>query len=190
VNRAFIICGVTVLLGLISFGLTHGPSQSPEASSSSSPRNKNLNPEPIAATHSITETETVYVFDHSPLGNGDLVSKNSSVKENQRAGASSGNALWFQDQKGHDRFIAENVVTAKFSPDGSKIAYVSNGELFIETFDGERLAQIPRAFDPVWRADGSGINFSATASAEYPELLQAAVYDLKSGAVILQSNEN
>lgn len=90
--------------------------------------------------------------------------------------------LLFRDATGKERFIAREVIAAKFSPDGHKIAYATRDrEVFVETLVGELLAQIPRAFDPVWGNDSMTLSFSAIPSADYPELQQTTVYDLTSG---------
>lgn len=91
--------------------------------------------------------------------------------------------LWFRDGQGQERFIANEVISAKFSPDGSKIAYgTRERDLFVETVAGELLVQIPRAIDPSWRADSRAVWFLAVPSLDYPELAQPSSYDFEADA--------
>lgn len=106
-----------------------------------------------------------------------LISKSGSTHED-------GGDLWLRDRS-HERFVAEDVTGAKFSPDGRKFAYAtSNCEVFVETLAGERLAEIPRASEPFWGVESKTLNFVVIPSPEYPELQQQAVYDLNSGRVV------
>jgi hypothetical protein len=122
------------------------------------------------------------LHDSALTGGGFLISKVHSESE-------AGEDLWFQNAEGGERFIANDVVHARFSPDGNRIAYsTSDYEVFIETLSGERLVEIPHASDPTWRADSATVSFVAIPSADYPELQQLAVYDLKSGEVSESGN--
>jgi hypothetical protein len=127
--------------------------------------------------------EEPFVFDSAPAG---LLYGHGSSESGQANMNSSSNELWFRNANGKDRLIARNVVRAKFSPDGKKIAYsTSDYELRVETIEGEFLAELPRACDPAWRSDSSAITFSAMADPDYPELKQGATYQLDSGRVTL-----
>jgi hypothetical protein len=132
-------------------------------------------------------TSFPHLFDHSPAGRDVLFSKVSSAGNSFQADALSRDDLWLRDGEGRERFIAREVASAKFSPDGSKIAYcTSSNELFIETLNGKRLAQIPRAGEPSWSSDGSSVNFSAIPSMDYPELMHLVVYNIDTGEVAPQ----
>jgi hypothetical protein len=135
-------------------------------------------------------TESGHILDRSPLNNGLLISKRSSEQEQPASRADAFGELWFHDENGAERLIAREVVTAKFSPDGRKIAYSNRKqELIIETLDGQSLAQIPRAFDPSWCSDSSSVSFLAIPSLDYPELQQRSIYDLHSGEIAQAGNE-
>jgi hypothetical protein len=134
----------------------------------------------------IASSEPNYIFDRSPTS-GSLISKTPDGHGRDPRAAD----LWLRNREGKERFIAAEVTSAKFSPDGEKIAYCTRGhELFIETVKGQRLAQIPRASEPNWRADSVTLSFLATPSLDYPDLQQVAIYDLGADRVTEPRNEN
>ena len=121
--------------------------------------------------------ESQHIFDKSPNGQEVLLSKNSAGD------------LWLRDVNGHERSVGRNVIRATFSPDGKKIAYdTSDTEIFVETITGKHLAHLTRATDHAWSSNSESILFSATASADYPQLEQTVIYDLRSDRVWLRSS--
>jgi hypothetical protein len=130
-----------------------------------------------------------FIYDRSPVNAGLLISKNRS-RTFQHDSDTFGD-LWFQDAKGNERIIARNVVHAKFSPDGKKIAYsTSSSELFVETLQRELLAQVPRASDPDWREDSAAVSFRVVPSSDYTDMEQIVVYELQSGRISQLTNGN
>ena len=70
-------------------------------------------------------------------------------------------SLWLQDESGKEHLVNASVNQAKFSPDGSKIAYAtSDGNLHIEDLQGGKLAEVQGAYSPNWKPDGSAVVFS------------------------------
>ena len=128
---------------------------------------KQPSPESLIASHN-----SLQIIDQLPTGQGLLFSKDFSGD------------LWFRDESGHERYVASNVLRATFSPDGMKIAFdTSDNEIFIETIEGKKLAVLARASDHTWSSNSAAIVFSATASADYPQMEQSVTYNLTSEEV-------
>lgn len=57
----------------------------------------------------------------------------------------------------------ESSNIGEYSPDGSKRAFSSNGDIFVADADGSDIHQLTSskfgAYDPVWSSDGSKIAF-------------------------------
>lgn len=68
--------------------------------------------------------------------------------------------LWFTDELGHEKFLHKSVFSARFSPDASKLVYVtSKATLCVTDLEGRILAQTERAYEPNWSSDGSIVVF-------------------------------
>jgi hypothetical protein len=128
--------------------------------------------------------DDLYVYDNFSTANRFLISKIRAQVSLDPESEVRGD-LWLRDNNGSERLIAQEVTWAKFSPDGSKVAYVSNvsnaHELFVQTREGVPLAKVSNVSDPNWCEDSAALNFQAVLSSEYPELRQVVVYDLSSG---------
>jgi hypothetical protein len=134
---------------------------------------------------SVVESTEVSL-DFSSANKSSLLLKTISRKSS----AESEGELWFRDAVGVEWRVARNVVQACFSPDGSRIAYSTvDDQLFVETVSGERLTNIQNAREPVWRSDGTELNFSAVLSNEYPDITQSASYNLNSGKITLPARD-
>ena len=95
--------------------------------------------------------------------------------------------LWFTDELGHEKFIARSAFRAKFSPDGSKIAYTSSDcVLHVIDLEGKELATTDRAYEPNWSQDGKLIVFEHVPEGreEYPaEAFQLARFFWQDGKI-------
>jgi dipeptidyl aminopeptidase/acylaminoacyl peptidase len=147
-------------------------------------KSKIKNKESLLTSAAAASGDHPHLYDSSPANSGVLFSKTDSKSDTWED-------LWLRDATGKERFIANEVTVARFSPDGKKIAYATGShEVFIETLAGERLAEIPRASDPMWRSDSTALSFSAIPSLDYPELQQVSVYDLNSGQLVESDERN
>lgn len=73
----------------------------------------------------------------------------------------SGRDLWVKDEFGNERLVDRSVYRARFSPDGSKIAYAtSDATLRVEDLAGTKLAEVEGAYEPSWKPDSSSLVFS------------------------------
>lgn len=141
----------------------------------------------VAASPAADAKETSYVCDTSSE-NDRLVVR---ILPTNSKGKSSMSDLWLHTHDGTERLLTKDVVSARFSPDGGKVAYATGDyELFIETLGGKRLAQIPRASEPIWRADSSTVSFLAMPSLDYPDLQQVTIYNLDSDSVTEPEHAN
>lgn len=126
-----------------------------------------------------------HVFDKSKVGNRFLLSRNGYKDLLPDSDAPSGMDLILQDEDGTERVLAESVVRAKFSPDGSKVAYTtSDATLHVETLTGEKITKIDRAYDPDFRPDSAAVVYSQGPEgtpANMPETLKISTVDLATG---------
>ena len=124
---------------------------------------------PAPTQTALAAKSSLHIFDKSSAGQELLFSKTSTGD------------LWFRDANDRERCLASNVIRATFSPDGKKIAFdTRDNEIFVETIEGKPLARLARASDHAWSSNSAAIIFSATASADYPQLEQTVIYDLLS----------
>ncbi len=101
------------------------------------------------------------IFDKARQGNRFLVAKARDEKFREHSDAASGMDLWFQDASGEERLIHGSVTRAKFSPDGSKVAFTtSDGDLHVEDVQGGKLAKVPGVYGPSWNPDGTAVIYS------------------------------
>jgi len=79
-----------------------------------------------------------------------------------------------------------------FSPDGTKLVYVSNGTIFLKNLTTGAITQIASGSDPVFSPDGSKIAFAApdTVIPGHAAVSEIFVEDLTSGAVTEVSTGN
>lgn len=134
---------------------------------------------------------SVYTFDSLSTGDSSLISKSFAKSAEEILDPNERADLWLQENDGNQRWIAGAVTWARFSPDGSRIAYLTtNREMLIETLSGNSLARIPNVADPHWSVDSSTLTFLAVPSSDYPELRQEVVYDIASGRIIQSQAKN
>ncbi|MDB6025999.1 MAG: putative lipoprotein [Verrucomicrobiales bacterium] len=110
-----------------------------------------------------------------------LVAKQRDSKFIPNTDSPSGFDLWVTDENGHERLVDSSVYRAKFSPDGTKIAYgTSDATLRVEDLQGNRSVDINGAYDPNWKPDGSAVVFAKVPPGRpnmMPGVLQVAVVD-------------
>jgi Tol biopolymer transport system component len=110
-----------------------------------------------------------YVFDKASHANRFLFAKGRDEKFLPDSDAPSGMDLWLQDESGRDRLIDKSVTRAKFSPDGSKIAFTtSDCVLHIQNLQSDQLAEVPGVYGQSWRPDGSAVVFSKVGEGQDP----------------------
>jgi hypothetical protein len=125
------------------------------------------------------------ILDRSMIDEALLLSKKGTTSETSSERMQPCGELWLRDRRGEERLIARDVVSAKFSPDGSKIAYATaQHELLVETVEGESLARIARVIEPNWCDDGDTLSFLAIPSFDYPEIQHLTFYDLSTNRII------
>ncbi len=129
-----------------------------------------------------------YFYDKDPKRNRFLLAKGHDSKFLERSDAPSGMDLWLQDEDGKERLLAESVTRAKFSPDGSKIAYTtSDCVLHVDNVQGgDSLAKVQGVYGANWRPDGSAVVFSKVGEGQDPHqpgTRQLTALDLASGQV-------
>lgn len=113
-------------------------------------------------TSKSTLTNIQYVFDSNKASGTNRFLVGTKWDENYRemSDSPSGREMWITDEFGNERLVHESVFRARFSPDGSKVAFTtSDCVLHVETLKGDQLASVEKAFDPYWRQDGKEILF-------------------------------
>lgn len=128
-----------------------------------------------------------HVFDKAPGVNRFLLSHGRDAKFVPDSDAPSGMDLWIQNENGEERLVDQSVYRARFSPDGTKIAYAtSECVMHIEDLQGRQLAKIDRAYEPSWKPDGSGVVFAQVPNdrdIHLPGVLHISTLDLATGEV-------
>ncbi len=128
-----------------------------------------------------------YIFDQSRDGQHHLGSTGSDKKFIPETDVASGSDLWLHDANGKDRLISESVYRAKFSPDGTKIAYTtSDAVLHVEDLAGGELLKIKGAYDPDWKSDSSSVAFAKVPEGlpdHMPGALKVAIAEVNSGKI-------
>ena len=123
-----------------------------------------------------------------------LVAKQRDSKYIADTDAASGFDLWIMDEEGHERLVDSSVYRAKFSPDGSKLAYTtSEATLRVEDLQGNRSIDLNGAYDPNWSPDGSSVIFAKVPPGRpnmLPGVLQLAVVDPATGKVTTLTDGN
>ena len=126
-----------------------------------------------------------YVFDKAKNGSRFLLSRAMSKNFRPDSDAPGGRDLWVQDESGKERLVAENVYRARFSPDGTKIAYTtSDAVLHVEGIDGQKITEVQRVYEPNWNADGTKLVYASVPEdrpIHYPEVLGLTTLDLATG---------
>jgi hypothetical protein len=103
----------------------------------------------------------LHVFDKAAGANRFLLAKGYDKKYVPDADAHGGMDLWVRDESGMERMISPSVVQAKFSPDGTKVAFATpEYNIHIEDLHGGKLAEVQGAYSPSWKPDGSAVIFS------------------------------
>ena len=110
-----------------------------------------------------------YLFDKAGNANRFLFGKRHDDEFRPDSDAPSGMDLWLQDESGNDRLVNESVTRAKFSPDGSKIAFTTrDGVLHVEDLGGDKLAEIAGVYGPSWKPDSTAVIFSKVGEGQDP----------------------
>jgi WD40 repeat protein len=110
-----------------------------------------------------------HFFDKAPNANRFLLGKGRDSKFLPHSDAASGMDLWLQDESGEERLVNDSVYSAKFSPDGSKVAFTtSECVLHIEDLQGGKIAEYNGAYAPSWKPDGSTVIFSQVGEGQEP----------------------
>lgn len=126
-----------------------------------------------------------YVFDKAPNANRFLLSKGRDGKSLPDSEAPSGMDLWVQDETGSDRLINDSVYRAKFSPDGTKVAFTtSDCVLHVENVQGGELAKVEGVYGANWKSDGSAVIFAKVGEGldpHQPGARQLTALDLVTG---------
>ncbi|MDB6125520.1 MAG: lipoprotein [Pedosphaera sp.] len=130
-----------------------------------------------------------FTFDSVTVGGKkrSLLSTGRDAKYVPDSDAPSGRDLWIQDETGHERLVDSSVYRAKFSPDGSKIAYTTTeATMRIEDLQGNKVAEVQGAYEPNWKPDGSSVIFSKVPPGlpnNSPGAFQLATVDPATGKV-------
>lgn len=153
------------------------------------PRKGSPGPAPEEAlAESLPKGTIDYLYDKAPNGRRFLLAKGQDGKFLPHSDAPSGKDLWIQDESGEERLINQSVYRAKFSPDGSKIAFTtSDCVLHIQDLQGNPLGQVPSVYFPSWKPDGSGVVFAQVPAGQDPHrpgTRNLAAYDLASGQIV------
>lgn len=126
-----------------------------------------------------------YVFDKAKNANRFLLSRALSKNFRPDSDSPGGRDLWVQDESGNERRVAENVFRARFSPDGTKVAYTtSDAVLHVEGIDGQKITEVQRVYEPNWNADGTKLVYASVPEdrpINYPEVLGLTTLDLATG---------
>lgn len=166
-------------LGLVTGGQWGKRSEAASSVRPVTPARKGVPP----SAEAVFTNRSVHVWDSHTAPAGQLFSKRPVSFLRTGVNLDAVGDLWYQDGEGHERFVASAVISARFSPDGNKIAYgTCDRDLCVQTVAGKVLAQIPRAIDPSWRSDSRTLWFLAVPSLDYPELSQPSSYDLEAEA--------
>lgn len=129
-----------------------------------------------------------YLYDKAAKANRFLLAKGQDNKFLEHSDRASGMDLWVQDEDGNERLVDNSVTRAKFSPDGSKIAYTtSDCALHVEDAQsGNAMAKVDGVYGANWKADGSAVIFSKVGEGQDPHQAgtrQLTALDLASGQV-------
>jgi len=129
------------------------------------------------------------LFDSNRISGGTLISKGRDDKFLPDSDAPSGWSLWLRHASGAERLVSASVFSAKFSPDGRRIAYTtSDVTLRVEDLQGNKLAAVEGGYSPQWKPDGSAIVFAKVPEGRdvhLPGALHLATLDPASGEVNL-----
>jgi len=147
---------------------------------------------PLSSKQAVVQSAQVppaLLFDSNKLSGGVLFSKGRDDKFIPDSGAPSGWSLWARNADGTERLVNASVVSAKFSPDGQRIAYTTSGcTLQVEDLQGNQLSQVEGGYCAQWKPDGSTIVFSKVPEGRdvyAPETFHLATLDPASGKVTL-----
>lgn len=122
-----------------------------------------------ASSHGLPQGHFEHVFDKAPNSNRFLFAKGKDGKFLTDSDAAYGMDLWFQDESGNDRLINGSVTRAKFSPDGTKVAFTtSDSVLHVEDLNGTPLAEVAGVYGPSWKPDGRAVIFSKVGEGQDP----------------------
>jgi Tol biopolymer transport system component len=139
-----------------------------------------------AMAHGQPQGPYEYLFDQSSTGRF-LLAKGRDDKFLPHSDAPSGMDLWLQDASGNERLISKSVYRAKFSPDGSKIAFTtSDCILHVQDLEGGQLGEVAGVYGANWKPDGSAVVFSKVGEGQdvhRPGTRQLAALDLATGLV-------
>jgi Tol biopolymer transport system component len=185
------ICLICLFIGSKAFRNASSSSDStPSDSAATKDPAGSTSAEKMALTrNSQTDTEGpkgpfIYIYDRGPNGEY-LISKSWHKDAHEESDAPAGRDLWIQDANGNERLIAENVYRAKFSPDGNKIAYTTaDVVMFIEDLAGNKVAEVPRAYEPNWHPNSSSVVYARVPEdrpVHIPEVLGISTYDITTG---------
>jgi WD40 repeat protein len=132
------------------------------------------------------------VFDTNKKTGRSLISKGRDSKFIPDSDAPSGWSLWARDAAGNERLVHDSVYSAKFSPDGERIAYTtSDVTMRVEDLQGNKLAEVEGASSPQWKPDGSEIAIAKVPEGHdlhLPGTLHIATVDPVTGKVKLITN--
>jgi TolB protein len=110
-----------------------------------------------------------HVFDKSLRGSRFLLGKERDRKFLPNSDAPSGMDLWIQDSNGEERLVHESVTRARFSPDGTRIAFTtSDAELHVEDLSGNSIANVAGVYGPSWSPDGTAVIYAKVGEGEDP----------------------
>ena len=127
-----------------------------------------------------------YIYDKGAHGRV-LASAGKDSKFIPETDVASGSDLWLRDENGNERLISDSVYRAKFSPDGTKIAYTtSDAVLHVESVSGDKITDVKGAYDPDWKPDSSSVAFAKVPEGlpdHMPGALKLAVVDVNSGKI-------
>jgi Tol biopolymer transport system component len=130
-----------------------------------------------------------FLFASNRISGHILFSKGRDHRLIPDSDAPSGRDLWVRAGAGADRLIHSSVLSARFSPEGQRVAYTTTDRaLLIEDLQGNKLAEVAGAYSPQWKPDGSAIVFAKVPegrNVNMPGSLHLATLDPASGKVEL-----
>ena len=144
---------------------------------------------PSSPAQGVARLAWAFLFDSNRISGGVLFSKGRDSKSIPDSDAPSGHDLWVRDASGAERLANASVFSARFSPDGQRLAFTTSGcTLRVEDLRGNKLAEVEGGYAPQWKPDGSAVVFAKVPEGRnvyLPGTLHLATLDLASGKVAL-----
>src|ERR1051325_1854835 len=158
---ALVLAGVPVWIRHFPGASGGGPKPQPMgieaagAVSARSPASRSTSSPTVSARPRIeTQAPSDFLFASNRISGHILFSKGRDHRLIPDSDAPSGRDLWVRAGAGADRLIHSSVLSARFSPEGQRVAYTTTDRaLLIEDLQGNKLAEVAGAYSPQWKPD-------------------------------------